>query len=67
MNVSEKIRQDMAATRLFSIRTIITSHCSQLLTPEMVDLITQEVFKEIESGPTSWAFGQYPNPRRIKL
>ena len=47
-----------AATREFTIRDIMISHCGESLTPNNVDKIAAEILAAIQSGPASWAFQQ---------
>ena len=47
---------DRESTQIFAIRNIITSHCGEILTPNAVDRICNEIEIEIQSGPCSWAF-----------
>ncbi len=44
------------ATQQFEIRSILTSHCGQQLSPTIVDKIVEEAHQAMENGPCSWAF-----------
>jgi hypothetical protein len=45
-------------TQHFAVRTVITGHCGELLTPAKVDQILTELEAEMRAGPCSWAFGK---------
>ena len=47
---------DRESTRQFAIRNVLTNHCGQVLTPNILDSIVRELQEEIEKGPCSWAF-----------
>lgn len=57
MNASEN---DRKATQEFEVRNIITTHCGQRLTPDLVDAITNELLFAMRCGACSWAFKAPP-------
>jgi len=50
---------DKESTQAFAIRNIITSHCGEVLTPNNVDRICNEIETEMRNGPCSWAFASH--------
>jgi hypothetical protein len=49
-------QNNRAATQEFTIRHILICHCGETLTPDNIDRIAAEMFKEMREGPTAWAF-----------
>lgn len=52
----QKRTEDRIETQRFAVHNILVSHCDQMLTPDKVDEITEELTREMTVGPCSWAF-----------
>ena len=48
---------DRLATQMFTIRSILVSHCGKKLTPDLIDFMMEEVRKNIIKGSCAWSFG----------
>ena len=42
------------------VRNIVTAHCGERLTPDMVDQIIREIEDEMDFGSCAWAFQEKP-------
>jgi hypothetical protein len=56
--LSMALSTDREATQIFSLRNILTTHCGQKLTPELLEQIVAEMVLEMRQGPTAWAFSE---------
>lgn len=49
---------DRAATQRHTVFGVVVAHTGQRLTPERVELIVANLVREMQDGPTAWAFSK---------